>query len=47
MSCTKHGHRKIHLKKLNYGEVKEKYQITITNKIVALETEDKGDINRA
>jgi hypothetical protein len=35
-------------KKLNDGDVKEQYQITIRNKSVALENlEDSGDINGA
>jgi hypothetical protein len=33
------------LKKLNEGEIKEKYQVTIKNRFSALE--DNGDINRA
>jgi hypothetical protein len=36
------------LKKLNEGDVKEQYQITIRNKSATLgNLEDNGDINRA
>jgi hypothetical protein len=36
------------LKKLNEGEDKEQYQVTIRNRFSALENlEDNGDINRA
>jgi hypothetical protein len=36
------------LKKLNEGDVKEQYQVTILNKSPALENlEDSGNINRA
>jgi hypothetical protein len=39
---------RFNLKKLNEEEVKEKRQVTITNKFAALENfEDNGDINRA
>jgi hypothetical protein len=39
---------RFNLKKLNEGEVKEQYHITIKNKFAALENlEDNGDINRA
>jgi DNA repair ATPase RecN len=36
------------VKKLNEGDVKEQYQVTIRNKFAAMENlEDSGDINRA
>jgi hypothetical protein len=36
------------VKKLNEGDVKEQYQVTIRNKFAALENlKDSGDINRA
>jgi hypothetical protein len=36
------------VKKLNEGDVKEQYEVTIRNKFAALENlEDSGDINRA
>jgi hypothetical protein len=36
------------LKKLNEGEVKEQYQVTIKNKFAALgKLQDNGDINMA
>jgi hypothetical protein len=39
---------KLHLKKLNEGDVKEQYLVTIRNRFAALETlEDSRDINRA
>jgi hypothetical protein len=39
---------RFNLKKLNEGEVKEQYQVTIKNRFSALEnSEDNGDINRA
>jgi hypothetical protein len=39
---------RFNLKKLNEGDVKEQYQVTIRNKFTALENlEDSGDINRA
>jgi DNA repair ATPase RecN len=39
---------RFNVKKLNKGDVKEKYQVTITNKFAALKNfEDSGDINRA
>jgi hypothetical protein len=39
---------RFNLKKLNEGEVKKQYRVTITNKFAALEiSEDNGDINRA
>jgi hypothetical protein len=39
---------RFNVRKLNEGDVKEKYQITIGNKFAALENlEDTGDINRA
>jgi hypothetical protein len=39
---------RFNLKKLNEGEVKEQYQVTIKNRFSALENlEDNGDINRA
>jgi uncharacterized FlaG/YvyC family protein len=39
---------KFNVKKLNEGDVKEKYQVTIRNRFAALENlEDSGDINRA
>jgi hypothetical protein len=38
----------LNLKKLNEGEVKEKYQVTMKKKFVALgNLEHNGDINRA
>jgi DNA repair ATPase RecN len=39
---------RFNVKKLNQGDVKEQYQVTIRNKFAALENvEDSGDINRA
>jgi uncharacterized FlaG/YvyC family protein len=39
---------RFNVKKLNEGDVKEQYQVTIRNKFSALENlEDSGDINRA
>jgi uncharacterized FlaG/YvyC family protein len=39
---------RLNVKKSNEGDVKEQYQITITNKFAALESlEDSADINRA
>jgi flagellar biosynthesis/type III secretory pathway chaperone len=39
---------RFNVKKLNKGDVKEQYQVTIRNKFAALENlEDSGDINRA
>jgi hypothetical protein len=39
---------RFNLKKLNEGEVKEQYQVTIKNRFSALENvEDNGDINKA
>jgi hypothetical protein len=39
---------RFNLKKLNEGDVKEQYQVTIRNKFTALENlEDSADINRA
>jgi uncharacterized FlaG/YvyC family protein len=39
---------RFNVKKLNEGDVKEQYQVTIRNKSAALENlEDSGDINRA
>jgi hypothetical protein len=39
---------RFNVKKLNEGDVKEQYQVTITNKFAALENlEDCGDINKA
>jgi hypothetical protein len=39
---------RFNVKKLNEGDVKEQYQITIRNKFAALENlEDSGDINTA
>jgi hypothetical protein len=39
---------RFNLRKLNEGDVKEQYQVTITNKFAAPGTlEDNGDINRA
>jgi hypothetical protein len=39
---------RFNLKKLNEGEIKEQYQVTIKNRFSALENlEDNGDINRA
>jgi hypothetical protein len=39
---------RFNLKKLNEGELKEQYQVTIKNRFSALENlEDNGDINRA
>jgi hypothetical protein len=38
---------RFNVKKLNDGDVKEQYQVTIRNKCAALENlEDNGDINR-
>jgi hypothetical protein len=38
----------VNLKKLNEGDVKKRYQVTIRNKFAALENlEGNGDINRA
>jgi hypothetical protein len=38
---------RLNVKKLNEGEVKEQYQVTIKNRFSALENlEDNGDINR-
>jgi hypothetical protein len=38
---------RFNIKKLNEGDVKEQYQITIRNKFATLENlEDSGDINR-
>jgi hypothetical protein len=40
--------KRFNVKKLNKGDVKEKYQVTIRNKFAALENlEDSVDINRA
>jgi CTP-dependent riboflavin kinase len=39
---------RFNLKKLNEGEIKEHYQVTIKNRFLALQNlEDNGDINRA
>jgi hypothetical protein len=39
---------RFNLKKLNDGDVKEEYQVTIRNRFLALENlNDNGDINRA
>jgi hypothetical protein len=39
---------RLNVKKLNEGDVKEQYQVTIRNRFAALENlEDRGDINRA
>jgi DNA repair ATPase RecN len=39
---------RFNVKKLNKGDVKQQYQVTIANKFAALENlEDSGDINRA
>jgi hypothetical protein len=39
---------RVNLKKLNEGEVKEQYQVTIKKRFSPLENlEDNGDINRA
>jgi hypothetical protein len=39
---------RFNLKKLNEGDVKEQYQVTIRKKCAALENlQDNGDINRA
>jgi hypothetical protein len=39
---------RFNLNKLKEGDVKEQYQVTIRNKLAALEkSEDNGDINRA
>jgi glycine betaine/choline ABC-type transport system substrate-binding protein len=39
---------RFNVKKLNEGDVKDQYQVTIRNKFAALENlEDSGDINRA
>jgi hypothetical protein len=53
LALSKQAARKIdnerfNVKKLNEGDVKEQYQVTIRNKFAALENlEDSGDINRA
>jgi hypothetical protein len=40
--------QRLNVKKLNEGDVKEQYQVTIRNKFAALgNLEDSGDINRA
>jgi glycine betaine/choline ABC-type transport system substrate-binding protein len=40
--------KRFNVKKLNEGDVKEQYQVTIRNKFAALENlEDSGDINGA
>jgi endonuclease/exonuclease/phosphatase family metal-dependent hydrolase len=42
------GMKRFNVKKLNKGDVKEQYEVTIRNKFAALENlEDSGDINRA
>jgi hypothetical protein len=47
-AAQKIGMERFNLKKLNEGDLKEQYQVTITNKFAALENlEDSGDINRA
>jgi hypothetical protein len=52
LAVGKRAAQKIHmerfyLKKLNKGDVKEQYQVTIRNMFAALENlEDSGDINR-
>jgi hypothetical protein len=52
MSVSKRAAQKVdterfNVKKLNEGDVKEQYQVTIRNKFAALENfEDSGDINR-
>jgi glycine betaine/choline ABC-type transport system substrate-binding protein len=39
---------RFNVKKLNEGDIKEKYQVTIRNKFASLENlEDSGDIKRA
>jgi hypothetical protein len=39
---------RLNLKRLNEGEVKEQYRVTIKNRFLALENlEDNRDINRA
>jgi hypothetical protein len=39
---------RFNVKKLNEGDVKEQYQVTIRNKFAALENvKDNGDVNRA
>jgi hypothetical protein len=39
---------RFNVKKLNEGDIKEHYQVTIRNKFASLENvEDSGDINRA
>jgi glycine betaine/choline ABC-type transport system substrate-binding protein len=53
LALSKQDARKIdaerfNLKKLNEGDVKQQYQVTIRNKFASLENlEDSGDINRA
>jgi hypothetical protein len=47
-AAQKVGTERFNVKKLNEGDVKEQYQVTIRNKFAALENlEDSGDINRA
>jgi hypothetical protein len=47
-SVNKMDMDRFNVKKLNEGEVKEQYQVTIKNKFSALENlKDNGDINRA
>jgi hypothetical protein len=47
-ATQKIGTDRFNVKKLNEGDVKEQYQVTIRNNFVVLENlEDSGDINRA
>jgi hypothetical protein len=47
LSCTVDTER-FNVKKLNKGDVKEQYEVIVTNKFAALENlEDSGDINSA
>jgi hypothetical protein len=48
LTAQKIDTERFNVKKLNEGDVKEQYQVTIRNKYAALEnSEDSGDINRA
>jgi hypothetical protein len=47
-ACQRIDTERFTVKKLNEGDVKEQYQVTIRNKFAALENvEDRGDINGA
>jgi hypothetical protein len=47
-AAQKKDMERFNLKKLNAGDIKEQYQVTIRNNFAALEDlEDSGDINRA